>query len=119
MKAELKHDWVGALRSGDYIQGREHLRSTNGAGIDQFCCLGVLCDLSGLGQWTQDEGDACYHVSDSMFTSTFNGEMCDILGLDQKIMHTLWHKNDGVMTENRHTFNEIADYIEENVEVTP
>jgi hypothetical protein len=33
--------WVAALRSGDYKQGREVLRDG-----DEFCCLGVACDLA-------------------------------------------------------------------------
>lgn len=33
--------WVRALRSGKYKQGRHQLRSG-----DQFCCLGVACDLA-------------------------------------------------------------------------
>lgn len=34
--------WVAALESGEYKQGREKLRSSN----DEFCCLGVACDLA-------------------------------------------------------------------------
>lgn len=33
-------DWITALRSGVYIQGKGMLRSTDG-----FCCLGVACDI--------------------------------------------------------------------------
>jgi len=33
--------WVAALRSGDYKQGHEVLRRG-----DEFCCLGVACDLA-------------------------------------------------------------------------
>lgn len=32
--------WVEALRSGEYKQGKNRLRSND----DEFCCLGVLCD---------------------------------------------------------------------------
>ncbi len=41
MNKEIKEKWVAALRSGDYQQGKEVLRT----GQDKFCCLGVLCDL--------------------------------------------------------------------------
>ena len=41
MIKEIKEDWIKALRSGDYEQGEEYLRS----GENHFCCLGVLCDL--------------------------------------------------------------------------
>ena len=37
---ELVEQWVEALRSGKYKQGRRTLRNRN----DEFCCLGVLPD---------------------------------------------------------------------------
>lgn len=37
--------WVDALRSGDYKQGDGQLRARRTAG-DEFCCLGVLCELA-------------------------------------------------------------------------
>lgn len=40
MDAEWKRKWVEALRSGDYAQGRSFLKMG-----DEYCCLGVLCDL--------------------------------------------------------------------------
>lgn len=42
MKAEIKAEWIAALRSGNYRQGYGGLRSEE----DKFCCLGVLCDLA-------------------------------------------------------------------------
>ena len=53
MNQELKMLWIDALRSGDYKQGRAVLRSQN----DEFCCLGVLCDLSG-GEWSGTDQNA-------------------------------------------------------------
>lgn len=47
-REELLRRWVEALRSGAYEQGRKQLRAG-----DKFCCLGVLCDLSGKGAWNQ------------------------------------------------------------------
>lgn len=41
MKADIKRQWVKALRSGAYLQGKGKLRT----GRKSFCCLGVLCDL--------------------------------------------------------------------------
>lgn len=43
---ELLRKWVEALESGKYRQGRSGLRAD-----DQYCCLGVVCDLSGMGRW--------------------------------------------------------------------
>lgn len=45
MDQEKKAVWVAALRSGDYTQGKSVLHRKV-EGRDQFCCLGVLCDLA-------------------------------------------------------------------------
>src|SRR4051812_48603183 len=37
---------VEALRSDKYNQGRSRLRHG-----DEYCCLGVACDISGVGKW--------------------------------------------------------------------
>ena len=42
MNPEVKAKWLEALRSGEYEQGHGKLRS----GDDEYCCLGVLCDLA-------------------------------------------------------------------------
>lgn len=41
MKPEIVKLWVEALRSGEYKQGFGQLRVE-----DEFCCLGVACDLA-------------------------------------------------------------------------
>jgi hypothetical protein len=49
MNPEVKIQWLAALRSGGYQQGRRALNSADG-----FCCLGVLCDLAvkaGVTHW--------------------------------------------------------------------
>lgn len=51
MDARIKQLWIDALRSGEYKQGQNRLRLR-----DEFCCLGVLCDLHQkenptLGRW--------------------------------------------------------------------
>ncbi len=54
MNKDIKQKWITALLSDDYTQGRNCLRNNN----DEFCCLGVLCDLywkeTGDGQWDKD-----------------------------------------------------------------
>lgn len=50
MKLEVKELWVAALR--ERSQTKHHLRDATG-----FCCWGVLCDLSRLGEW-QEPDDA-------------------------------------------------------------
>lgn len=43
MRADVKAQWVTALRSGEYRQGKHVLHNVN---ADTYCCLGVLCDLA-------------------------------------------------------------------------
>lgn len=50
-------DWTTALRSGDYRQGVGWLRTDD----DEFCCLGVACEVLGLESRNQD-GKYRYYV---------------------------------------------------------
>lgn len=43
MKIEIRDRWTAALRSGEYEQGKNRLRTG-----DEFCCLGVFCDVVGF-----------------------------------------------------------------------
>lgn len=63
MNPDIKKLWVDALRSGKYKQGRHALRSS----ADNFCCLGVLCDIYGAEkgvEWKREvcpvDGPECY-----------------------------------------------------------
>ena len=46
--------WVAALRSGNYKQIKRQLRGKGDLQEDRYCCLGVLCEISGLVTWTED-----------------------------------------------------------------
>lgn len=45
MDAEIKQEWIAALRSDEYKQGKGHL-TTKEDGTDYDCCLGVLCKIA-------------------------------------------------------------------------
>lgn len=54
-----KYRWIYALLFGGYKQTQGTLKDSKG-----FCCLGVLCDISGLGQWedsTYQTKTGCWH----------------------------------------------------------
>lgn len=57
----LARKWIDALRSGQYKQGQKKLRDG-----DAFCCLGVLCDISGLDKWEYCPNAASYMGFDSI-----------------------------------------------------
>jgi hypothetical protein len=98
---EFKAKWVPALRSGKYKQGRGSLVCD-----EKYCCLGVAGVVSGL------------KAEDMDGFVDFNG---DELGLETTLVpselrhaalsHELICMND---SEDK-TFEEIADWIEENL----
>jgi hypothetical protein len=45
MNQEIKTQWIAALRSGQYTQGKGMLKQTTEQGDIRHCCLGVLCEL--------------------------------------------------------------------------
>lgn len=50
MSEPIKGEWLTALRSGEFKQGRGKMhtatRNTDGTEQHEFCCLGVLCELA-------------------------------------------------------------------------
>ena len=113
--------WLYALRSGEYTQGHNKLRTD-----DTFCCLGVACDLFAKanpteGRWSGNE-----------FVTAENGNLCaslpravaDWLGMKRvdgaPHLQTGYAKYGNASGQNlvqdndarRHTFDEISDIIE-------
>jgi hypothetical protein len=114
MDQELKAKWIAALRSGNYTQARETLRSDDRG----YCCLGVLLEVSCLGEW---EG-SCYRLrnADDEYSPTIEsdlGSRREQFGLSREQHNTLVHMNDGdkAWTGNPQSFDAIADYIEKNL----
>jgi hypothetical protein len=107
---------VEALRSGRYTQTQGVLRDG-----DAFCCLGVACDISGLGRWRGMGASNSY----GYVTAATNAEHTGILPIavrdwlgwentapsiqvpDQPGRIKLDHLNDVGLT-----FEQIADLIE-------
>jgi len=60
MDKDIKTQWVGALRSGEYTQGTGQLREGSEEEAGAYCCLGVLCTLydkaMGGDCWEYDSG---------------------------------------------------------------
>lgn len=54
MDQQLKAKWVEALRSNTYRKGTGFLQRTTDDNEPQFCALGVLLDVSGVGKWLPD-----------------------------------------------------------------
>ena len=114
MRQEIKEKWVTALRSGEYKQGREYLKTLSGENT-YYCCLGVLCELALKEGVNLTTGKGC--LTDDTFTIHYNGESTSPSGtvlqwadlpLDGEIVNDLIQKND----VDGESFDQIADYIE-------
>jgi hypothetical protein len=68
---------VEALESGEYTQATGSLRTESG-----FCCLGVACDISGIGAWSQQEDFYYYVDGDFLECSALPAIMIDYYGLE-------------------------------------
>ena len=130
MDSEIKWQWVNALRSGKYKQGRHSLKKTTilrrGLSIfgrkvarkeeHSYCCLGVLCEIlnvegkpsnpQNLDSYYWWYGDGEGNESAAFPTS----EVQKYAGLEYSDMNRLSKLND-----RGHSFSYIADFIEENL----
>lgn len=106
MKADLKAKWIEALRSGEYEQASGQLR-LDGA----YCCLGVLCEVAGIP--INESGDGVGNG----FRYDYDPIYYLVGGRDASIECSL--RNDGGASMKRHSFAELADYIEANIPADP
>lgn len=109
--------WVAALRSGEYKQTKNKLRSE-----DAFCCLGVACDLFVNGnKWEtygyvtakldrEVEGGSRPHCT---FYSMPPASIMEKMGLDIDVIADVhFISNLATKNDNGVPFTEIADQIE-------
>jgi hypothetical protein len=101
--------WVEALRSGKYKQGRGILRSVN----DEFCCLGVACDVSQVAEW-----ELCTTRFRYITTTNLPPEVQDWLGIDNDEVYLSLPDYEDNLTavalndRYRFAFDQISDAIE-------
>ena len=92
---ERLEEWIAALRSGKYKQGKDSLRAGR-----NYCCLGVACVLTHpwyLNSEQRQNGD----------TDLLPDRYAEEFGLNGRDQYDLAGRND-----NGDSFSEIADYIE-------
>lgn len=125
MKFDVKQKWVEALRSGEYQQGKDALRSEDKFGKDQYCCLGVLCEVVGGGEWEDFDGHAQrYNYGHTKGVELLPQQLAEDVGLDREPTVRVetedgshdWVEltslNDGLDGYEARSFEEIADLIE-------
>ena len=133
MNQDIKEMWNAALLSEEYRQTRGKLRKL---GTNQFCCLGVLCDVLGA-EWVVEKGKAYDEdadktieldlpcpmlngkyldrnldgqVSGGYIGTTISYETCELVGINGYEAAVLADMNDSGTS-----FADIAKYIEENL----
>lgn len=102
MNAEMKAKWTAALRSGNYVQGKHVLKTSNG----RFCCIGVLGDIQGVDWDGVADRTTCNLPTDALHAGTTEYER-----------QHLENMNDGSngFLDNAKSFTQIADYIDANL----
>ena len=119
MQKTMKKKWVKALRSGEYQQTRGALCNRNSRKKPSYCCLGVLCDVTGLGKWSKLRGEdfvAFYFIDpktgkeEEAVTST-PISLDDKYNIERNEIINLIHMND----DKGCSFEEIAAFIEEKM----
>jgi hypothetical protein len=118
MKAEVKVQWIAALRGGEYKQGQNYL--TRG---DRHCCLGVLCQLAvKAGVPVEVQGETALSYDGGLYSLPLS--VADWAGLDGDtspivpfagVEYELASLNDGFYGSAPMTFEQIADLIEEHL----
>lgn len=103
---EAIQEWVDAFRSGDYEQGYGQLKYG-----DKYCCLGVAENLNGPIDKTYasglDEENCEYYFNDP----NFKGEVPVKYRGETVLLTSL---NDGLDGYESHSFDQIANIIEQN-----
>lgn len=121
MDPELKERWLEALRSGDFAQGYSRLKYTPFGGSSSYCCLGVLSELCGIPQETDNwDGEARFVFPGSMghsFIEMPPSEWLESKGISREQSKMLADMNDGSGTFDgeQQSFDLIADWIGDNL----
>lgn len=119
MKTSEKNAWLAALRSGDYKQGTGCLHDEDN---DEYCCLGVGAPIGYPGgHWTRET----WKLTSGDWMGAFGGVrpkgetysdhyLSTIFDLAPGQLRQLVAMNDDIGA----SFNDIADWIEANIETT-
>lgn len=116
MQPETKKNWTDALRSGAYQQAEGVLYRPNKG----YCCLGVLCAVSKAEFEANEKGDAYVPYLDGKSLRKLNGdeylnrEALEMFGLTMDQQEKLAFMNDGIDGTPKHSFEQIAEYIDAN-----
>lgn len=121
MNKEIADKWVAALKSGKYSQGTEYLHHMDYDGTETFCAVGVLCDVIDPTGWKKnaiDEDESEFIFAHHGYQHGIDDEIFEECGFrgnpkePECPIHEIYKMND----DERVSFTEIAEYIEQNWE---
>lgn len=105
-----QQEWIDALRSGTYQQGRDRMASVDADGVTRYCCLGVACDLA------VKAGEPIEVTHDSDGAIAFDGASAtDVLPTRVARRLNMWlggGRELALLNDRGVSFAQIADYIE-------
>ena len=110
MDRRIKDEWIKALRSGKYQQCQRALRKFPGT---HYCCIGVLADIYSkeVGEeWYENKAHGYFTFHDD--SGNLSRYILDWADIDSNIERKLIKLND----DQGFSFDQIADWIEENIE---
>jgi hypothetical protein len=119
MKPELVKAWTKALLSGEYKQGEGTLKCHLDNKKFEYCCLGVLAEISPEVRFAPSKYDrkhsevflGDHHLGED----SFSNEGLDHFGLTMDQQDHLTGMNDGTDGNDGKPFPEIAEWIKENL----
>lgn len=104
MDAQLKQEWIAALESDEFRQGRHQLKCG-----DRFCCLGVLCEIVRRKEPEKNQWDGGTFIPKDRHGFYFFAPA--EYGVPVEIQHKL-----SLLNDQGRNFKEIAGVIREEVE---
>lgn len=104
MTKEAAEKWAAALRSGQYKQCQGRLKNEK----DEYCCLGVLCDINGFNPMYMD-----FYVPKELRVAL---EMKHSAGIFKSTNKYQNEYNLSKLNDDGVSFLAIADLIEKNWE---
>jgi len=115
MKKEIAEIWIKELESGKYKQTKGVLKKD-----DSYCCLGVLCQISGLGEFKQVLGDEIISYvlpSGNLSSAALPYEVLDWSDIEDQ--YGSFDESDSfstlsILNDSGKTFTEIAEIIRQN-----
>lgn len=116
---DFQLEWLDALESGKYKQGKSKLKYTDGEGKCNFCCLGVGCELLNIENKCGLDGTFVFE-EDYVFLPP--GKLTNALKLNDSTGALINNSNDtysfslSYINDTGKSFKEIAKFCRENPE---